>query len=197
MNQSDYEKFLEIMDGLGVVYGKSLPPNAIAVYWKLVQGISLRDFEKAINAHCNDPENGKFFPLVAHINAQLQHHDGRPSADECWPGIPRSEAESAYWTEEAKAAFFICLPLLEAGEEIAARMSFKGAYDAAVRRAREEHRPVKWEFSQGFDKHGRERVLREAMNRGLLSQERAVQLLPDLTIPDSASNLALLGDAAK
>lgn len=104
--------------------------------------------------------------------------DGRPGPEEAWAMLPRDEGATVVWTEEMVAAWAVAAPLLNAGDEIAARMAFKEAYVKALADARDQCRPVTWTPSLGHDKAGREPVLREALEKGRLTAERMEKLLP-------------------
>lgn len=119
--------------------------------------------------------------------------DGRPGSDEAWAMVPRTEADSVVWTNEMSEAFFSsALPLMEAGDDIAARMAFKQTYDRLISQARNEKRPPMWVASLGFDKGKREAVVRKAVELGRLSPSQAVNLLPEATF----ESLPLLPSAA-
>lgn len=189
MNQNDYEQFLKLLEKTCVYYSKAPNDGFIEVYWNLLKDRSLQEVAEAIKSHMRDPEQGQFFPLVAHLTKHFNANDGRRTADEWWPDLPRSEAESIFWTAEAANAHAICAPLLESGDEIAARMSFKAAYDAAARKAREAHLPVQWCWSPGHDINGQEMALRKAIDRGFLQIEKARRLLPHVDFENDTHRL--------
>ena len=70
--------------------------------------------------------------------------------------------------------------LLDRGDEVAARMAFKEAYSKACQLARDRGEPVSWSASLGWDKGGRESVLKAAVVAGRLSQEQIAIYLPPL-----------------
>lgn len=112
---------------------------------------------------------------IADVLARLE--DGRPAPEEAWALIPRDEAASAMWTDEMRAAFGVAYPLL-AENLVQARMAFVERYKVEVQQARDEARPVRWEFSPGTDKDGRELVLLDAAEKGRISASGAAALLP-------------------
>lgn len=121
--------------------------------------------------------------------------DGRPGPEEAWAMLPKDESTSAVWTEEMSEAFGICLPLLEVGDKVAARMAFKEAYVARVNAARDERRPPNWLASLGHDPRGRDAVLSEAVSLRRLSLDQARNYSPALNAPQ-AKALPLLESAA-
>ncbi len=104
--------------------------------------------------------------------------DGRPGPEEAWAMIPKEEYKSVVWTREMAESFGIALPLIEEGDHIAARMAFIETYKAKCLDARNNHVLVHWEPSLGHDKNSREHVLREAAEKGRLTQEHVLSLFP-------------------
>lgn len=126
---------------------------------------------------------------LAEIIARLD--DGRPGPEEAWAEIPKDEADSTVWTAEMRTAFGAAEPLLAAGDEIGARMTFKEVYTAEVTRARTERRPPRWQLSQGYnhtdrrDAHaGRKAAITKALERGRIDESTALALLPDYHAAD-------------
>lgn len=112
---------------------------------------------------------------IAEIINRLE--DGRPGAEEAWAMLPKSEADSVVWTEEMAAAFGVCEGLTER-DGIAARMAFREAYTAKVSEARANRVSPKWSPSLGHDLHAREAALRTGVEKGRISRDQALRLLP-------------------
>jgi hypothetical protein len=127
---------------------------------------------------------------VADVVSRLD--DGRPGPEEAWSMLPRTEAQTVVWTDEMRAAHVVALPLLNAGEQVPARMAFKEAYQRLVSEARDAGKPVNWSASLGHDKLGREAALLDAVRLGRLELERARDYAPSLPAPDKRV-LQLLG----
>jgi len=104
--------------------------------------------------------------------------DGRPGVEEAWAACPKDEGSSVVFSAEQSKAFFAALPQLEAGDPIAARMTFKEVYTAECARARDVGEAPKWTPSLGHDVQTRAPVLREAVDKGRMSQAQALRLLP-------------------
>lgn len=113
---------------------------------------------------------------IADVLQRLE--DGRPGPEQAWAMVPRQESQSCFWTEEMRDAFFMARPLLIDGDTVQARMAFVESYKALLQRARDARKPVAWTFSPGTDPHGRAAAVREARDKGLISEEAAVKLLP-------------------
>jgi len=115
------------------------------------------------------------FPTVADVLARIP--DGRPGVEEAWAMIPKDEESSVVWTDEMAEAMASARPLLMEGDPVAARMAFKETYTKLVSANR--GKPVRWWASFGFEKSGREAVVRDAVDRGRLTQSEAQLLLPE------------------
>jgi hypothetical protein len=82
------------------------------------------------------------------------------------------------WTDEIAEAFRLCKTVLDAGDEIGARMAFKEAYKRLVLAARTHNLPVKWTASIGWDKQAAQLVLEKAVRSGQVAIENLPILLP-------------------
>lgn len=115
---------------------------------------------------------------IADVVSRLD--DGRPGVEEAWAMIPKDEATTAVWTVEMAKALNVVHDLLARGDEVAARMAFKEAYNNLCQQARERGEQVSWSATLGWDKHGREPVLRSAVVSGRLTAEQAKIYLPEV-----------------
>ncbi|MFL9904659.1 hypothetical protein PQR71_42140 [Paraburkholderia fungorum] len=82
------------------------------------------------------------------------------------------------WTDEMRQAWSIARPMLEAGEDIPARMAFKEAYIKALAEARDNRIAVRWEISLGHDADGRTQVVNRSVELGRITADHAKKLLP-------------------
>ncbi|MDR6421318.1 hypothetical protein J2801_003606 [Paraburkholderia phenoliruptrix] len=121
--------------------------------------------------------------------------DGRPGPEEAWAMLPRDEDTTVVWTDEMRAAWAIARPMLEADEDIPARMAFKEAYVKAVSEARENRTAVQWQVSLGHDRDGREQALKRAVELGRLSSDQARKLIPVKSSETSIGHFLITGDA--
>ena len=113
---------------------------------------------------------------LADVIARIE--DGRPGPEEAWAMIPRSESETVVWTNEMVQAWAAASPLLAISDDVSARMAFKETYQRLIVEARRDKKPVVWNVSLGFDKDGREPVIRKAMEQGRIGAAQAKALLP-------------------
>jgi hypothetical protein len=122
--------------------------------------------------------------------------DGRPGAEEAWAACPKDEGSSAVFSAEQSKAFFAALPQLEAGDPIAARMTFKEVYTAECARARDAGEAPKWTPSLGHNPETRSPVLREALDKGRISHAQVLKLLPADCV-ENTEIAALVHDISK
>ena len=85
------------------------------------------------------------------------------------------ESETVVWTDQVAEAAAVARPILEAGDEVGARMAFRDAYERIVRERADEPR---WFPSLGSDAGRREAALDRAVADGRLRREHVDGLLP-------------------
>lgn len=122
---------------------------------------------------------------------------GHPKPEEAWALVSRvmaDEQASIVWTEEIAEAYGVAAKL--GSDMVAARMAFKETYAAAVSKSRASKPQPTWKLSLGYDPHGRQAAVEEAVSRNLLTQEQGRKLLPDYS-PMSESTQKLIATAVK
>jgi hypothetical protein len=194
MVDSEKVRFIEVLSGVFEVYGKERSAIATALWWKLCERFELAEVEGALAEHVS---TSKYAPTPADVITALTARDGRPSADEAWAMMPRSEQESVCWTDEMAKAFGVASPLLDAGDQVAARRAFIDRYEFEVSAARRSGTPVNAWMSWGFDATGRAPALAKAVELGLMKPERAKSFLPQLPSGELGNVLELLGESLK
>jgi DNA-binding transcriptional MerR regulator len=117
---------------------------------------------------------------LAEIIQRIEEDDGRPGAEEAWARcLPAfDEAETAVLSQEMMEAMRSARPLLAEKDKIGARMTFKEVYEKAVRQARAEKHPLRWEISLGFSPEGRRIPLERAVKAQELTLEQVRAYLP-------------------
>jgi hypothetical protein len=173
LKDSDFDAFAQLIGDTMDMYGKPCSPNQIRLYFADLQRYTLRTIESALAAHHRDTTRGRFAPLPADLLAQIETavaNDGRPSEAEAWPMALRAndERHTVVWTAETAEAFGICRPVLDAGDEVGARMAFKAAYSRLIAEARAKREPVRWSASLGHDQAQQDDTLRIAVEAGKL-----------------------------
>jgi hypothetical protein len=137
----------------------------------------------------------KTMPTISEIISRIP--GGWPSADEAWGLIPRTEADSTVWTQEMAEAWGGAYPMLAEGDNVAARMAFRSAYERLVSDARNEGRKPNWMPSLGHDKRGHDAALQKAVELGRIDAAHAKALSPSM--PDSTvrGGLVAISDLSK
>jgi len=162
--------------------GRTFSPAAAMVFAGDLDGFDERAILSALT-RCRKEVRGML--TVQDVVSRID--DGRPGVEQAWAMLPHDEESSTVWTDEMTQAWGICLPLLNDGDRIGARMAFKEAYTKQVADARDRKTPPKWTVSFGRDVGGRQAALIEAVRNNRLGLNHAVQLLPT----DAAEGLLL------
>ncbi len=168
------------------IYGRTFSEPAARLFASDLAEFSEPAILKALS-RCR--KECKTFPSIADILSRVE--DGRPGVEEAWAMLPRDESQSVVWTEEMRKAFGVARGLIES-DEVAARMAFKEVYLKLTGEARMASEPVKWSPSLGHDVTHREVALREAVDKGRLTQSHVLALLPDKT-PTTTEALQITG----
>lgn len=162
-------------------YGVTFEPVKIELWAQGLHSFPGPIIEKAVYAHIQDPDRGRFAPRLAEIigNCDALSPGAKwIGAEEAWSQMPRGEGESAMLTNEAAEALAAANDLIACGDRIAARMAFKEAYERLVARAKMDGRRPAYFFSAGRDMDGREKVLVDAVRNNLIAADHVPKLLP-------------------
>jgi len=189
-------EFFELMKATQEVYDNPPPTkDAMRIWWNSLGAVSLELVRKALDEFI---KTSKFPPRPADILDILEKlsPDGRPGPDEAWSMIPRDEHTTVVMTEEMATAMRVAQPLLDEGDQIAARMAFKEAYNRQIDQAKRAKIPAKWFISMGWDIPGRLEPVSEALRLGRITTGQACAALPKhvvATMLPEEQRLALLG----
>lgn len=171
--------FFSIITSTYEVYGQQIPSEtALNIWMNALHECDVGVIQKAFAEHI---KTSKFAPRPADILELCSKADGRPSADEAWAMVPRSEDVSVVMTEEISEAWGIAQPLLDEGDQVAARMAFKAAYERITETNKRAGVKPRWFPSLGSDKEGREEVLQQAVRLGRLTAPHIALMLPPAT----------------
>lgn len=175
-------KLLEQLAVTAELMDKQITPTALSV---MVEDLKDYDQEIVIQALQNlRKESGKFSLDGIIKQIEKQNPDGRPGADEAWGMIPKDENGSCVMTEEMATAMGVAQPLLDRGDETAARMAFRESYTKLVEQNRRNGILPAWFPSLGDDERGHAAVLAEAVRLGRTTPDHAIKLLaPEQTYP--------------
>lgn len=164
MFDADAPPFFALLDDVWALKGQTLTAGQKALFFGALSAYPASDVHAGVMAHVRDPKRGVFLPMPADVIAQMQGaaaDDGRPGAEEAWLTCYRAsdEAATVVWCAEMAEAYGIALPLLQAGDEVGARMGFKEVYTRLVGAAREHRTPPSWSATLGTDDELRDRTL--------------------------------------
>ncbi len=187
MKSTDNTTFAVILTGImRDIYEKPVSPTLINLWIASLQPYALDEVQAAFERHITDPDAGQFPPKPADIIRQLQalypeSNSGHPGPEEAWGMLLRfvnDERETGLLTEEMRHAWAICSPILQANDEVGARMCFLETYRKAVQKARSERRGPKWSLTMGTDVERRKAAMEAAVDAGRISADYAQSLLP-------------------
>lgn len=184
MLDADKREFSDILNATLPIYRMEASKETKRLWWEILKRHEIKAVSVAFSEHVT--QNGKgITPADITKLIELASHDGRPGSDEAWAMIPRDEAASAVMTTEMAEAMGVAQPLLDEGDQVAARMAFKAAYERIVTANKMAGVEPKWFPSLGYDKACRESVLANAVRLGRLGADQALNLLP----PDKQTNM--------
>lgn len=151
----------------------------VKAVWAETLGALSRDDLAAGVAGCMEREWPPTLPEFVKLcrQARSDKPGGHPTANEAWALVLASadESDTVVWTEQIAEAAGIARPVLDAGDEVGARMAFRDAYDRILRERPESPR---WFASLGSDAGRRAAAIDKAVRAGLLTQHHAAGLLP-------------------
>lgn len=164
MREQEYDEFAALLADVWGLKNQALTGGQKAMFFRALAAYPINEVRAGLDAHVMHPERGRFLPMPADVIAQIQGivaDDGRPGAEEAWAVCFRATDERAtiVWCGEMAEAFGVAAPLLQAGDEVAARMAFKETYSRLLAEARERRAPPKWSATLGDDGDLRDRTL--------------------------------------
>lgn len=178
MQTSDKPEFAKLLGHVMAGYGKPLPDGGmVGVWFDQLAPFAPKVIAAAFAAYANErPDHA---PVPNSIAARCRLLDGRPEENEAWAVAITSqdERETVVWTDEMRDAFLLAKPLMDAGDEVAARMAFKDAYGRMVAGARAANKPAHWNVSEGWDQERRQLAVSRAATAGLLAAPPAHLML--------------------
>ncbi len=197
MKSADEKAFAITLAGtLQVVYEKTATPALLDVWFASLQQYELADVQAAFRNYVTHPTDCKFPPKPGDIIRHLPiaaTDDGHPGADEAWGLLLRlvnDERETGVLTDEMRAGWQACQPILDLGDEVGARMCFLDVYRRRIQDARQSGSQAHWTVTLGTDPTLRVQRLNEAVTARRIGMDQARSLLPG---PTSASLDAVAG----
>lgn len=173
MRADQLDAFVAMYRDVMGLYGKATTSTQEAMVFRALAAHDLRAVRAAFDAHIRDPQRGRFAPLPADLLLHLEGDaadDGRPGAEEAWAlcQAAADQGRTVVWTAEMAEAWGIAWPVLQAGDEVGARMAYRDAYRRLTGEARKARRPVQWSATLGTDARLRDDALRVAVDAGRL-----------------------------
>lgn len=151
----------------------------------------LEDVKIALN-ECRKSLKGRL--TLAEILDRIP--SGHPGPEVAWALIAKAignEALTLVWTDQIREAYGVASQL--AADTVQARLAFREAYLALVKKARMAGMKPNWTVSLGHDPKGREGALLEAVSKGQITYDYAKTLVPMLPAP-SKQTLEIIGRIA-
>jgi len=124
MTENDEPKFYSMLDMLLTAYGKAPKPDVFKFWFALMSKYSIEECENAMLKYA---ATVKFPPVPAGVIELIAGSAG-VSGDEAWAHVPKLETDSGWMNQRMATALGGALPLIDAGDMIAARMTFLAAY---------------------------------------------------------------------
>ena len=172
------ERILEALAVAVEVTGATLTPPAIKIMVAKLQQHPEAAVLKAIDRAMEEVHGRLSLASILERLKADREDDGRPSAEEAWAQVGTDDERlTLVTTDEAMRACGEVRLLIEQGDMVAARMSFKDAYARIVSENRAHGIPVKWMASLGFDNAGQVRALTAAVQSGKLDAQYAADLI--------------------
>lgn len=205
MQPTDKAAFAAVLFKTWRFYDKTPDREQCADWFDLLAEFELPAIATAFQRHLADPKHGSYLPKPADIFRHLtatQADDGRPGADEAWGILSRiinDERETGVLSEEIREAWGICQPVLDLGDEVGARMTFRESYTRLVEQARQRRAPARWNVTLGQDVEGRKGAIQNAVRQGRITAQHAQLLLPGASVEsiDALAGLLTGPDASE
>lgn len=195
MQATDKPAFAALIAKTWRFYDKTPTAETAADWFDVLESFPLDAIATAFKRHLTDPKAGPYLPKPGDIIRHLpisQTDDGHPGPDEAWGlllRLMRDERETGVLTEAMRAGWQACQPILDAGDEVGARMCFLDVYRRRMQDARQRGNPAHWSVTLGTDPQLRIQRLNEAVAARRIAVDQARLLLPGPT-PASLDEVA-------
>jgi hypothetical protein len=155
--------------------GTELSEAALLVFESDLAGYPEQQVIEALT-RCRRELRGRL--TVSDVIDRMSCAGAHPTANEAWGLALASvdESETVVWTDQIAEAAGIAQPILDAGDEVGARMAFRDAYERILREQGDKQ--PRWFASMGTDPGRRTSAIERAVRAGLLTETHAAKLLP-------------------
>ena len=176
MREADYTEFAAILDSVCSLLSRgSYVPNATntALFFRALASYELDAVRAGFDAHVKDEQRGRFVPTPADVIAQISGmaaSDGRPGPEEAWAiaVASKDESKTIVWTAEIAEAWGMARVVMNTGDDVGARMTFREVYNRLLEQARSSGVVATWTASLGHDVKERDRAIAHAQALGRL-----------------------------
>ena len=189
------QKLLENIVATAEIMGREISPASAMM---MAKDLGQYPIDVTITALVNLRRDAKARFSIGAIIEQIEklNPDGRPTPDEAWAMMPRSESESVVMSEEMAEADRYAQPLRDRKDQVAARRAFIDAYSRIVEKNKLAGIKPKWFPSLGDDPGGRMPAIAEAVRLGRISTQHGINLTAPEKVP-AMLRLAGHGEQAK
>lgn len=98
MTQDDFEKFEDLLSGVGEIYGKTLSEFALSLWWGALKNYDLAAIRNALHRHVVNPDNGQYMPKPADVVWMI----GGTSTDSAmiaWTKVDKAVRQVGTWQD--------------------------------------------------------------------------------------------------
>jgi len=187
MLNSDKKEFVSIVTATLKTYRIEPDADVLRLWWGVLQRFTIEQVRAGFSSYVGSKEAKFIVPANIVEAIELSEPDGRIGAEEAWAIYPHDEATSAVITDEMAEAMQVSQELLNEGDNVGARMAFKEAYNRITAANKFNGIAPRWFASLGHDKTGRDVAIKQAVEKGRISQDYATSLLPS-PIPNNIVN---------
>lgn len=171
MTDADKPQFAAVLKLAFSTFRQPLPAkDVLDLWWQKLAPYPVQAVARAFDAYFDE---GTHPPVPADVVKRCNgvgHVDRRPGPEEAWAiaMAARDENETVVMNNEIAEAWGKVQPILDAGDDVGARMAFREVYTRLVAQARSDGLPSVWWPSIGRDVVRRQVVLKKAVADGLL-----------------------------
>ena len=98
MTQDDFEKFEDLLSGVGEIYGKTLSEFALSLWWGALKNYDLAAIRNALHRHVVNPDNGQFMPKPADV-VRMIGGTSTDSAMIAWTKVDKAVRQVGTWQD--------------------------------------------------------------------------------------------------
>jgi hypothetical protein len=189
LSDREQEDLVKGLMATAEVIGDQLRPTAAAYMVQDLSCYSMAVLERAL-AGCRRELKGRL--SLAAVLERID--DGHPAPNEAWAVAIQAadERNTVVWTTLTQQAWNTALPLVQAGDKIAARPAFLETYARLLKDARAARLPASYTPSLGFDLTSRNAALTNAVSKGLLAHDQVTDHLQLTAAAPAFNPVALL-----